>query len=366
MAAALKAASEEAEAALQQEYDMAILIQMEIEAEAGTETKEKTDDWLNGLDELPSFASLEFGMPHNEVQTEDREWFDADEMGALLEHYFRDQMNVRSIVDIDGLQNEGATLEANLRSAIQQIRNQSTTDVAHVQNTILMALNLGNMHWVAMHINIEDLDNPIINYFDPLGSSIPSEVQQALHRVFTNEDLNVSEHTRILQQDGHNCGPWTLAILRHFVDSGTELPEAFDITKAREEYRQILDSRSLQSSPSLNPALKRQKTEIPSSTSLIQKFASVTEDYAHSRETGSSLSNPKNDTSQMSQNQLLPRFDSQTPDGFTYHNPPRSPSNAHHLDDSSQDSLPAHIQNPHATTEETSTNTPSNKPSPGF
>jgi|GEM_PF-2367677 hypothetical protein len=197
-------------------------------------------------DEQPAFDpdidyQSEFDL--NEDAPQEREWFTDDEMNALLQHYFGNNYDVRLMVAIDLFQHGGVLLRKNLEDLqLQQALEQSFTEQAP-QRTIIVPINLGNTHWAALHIyfNTEDRTAPEINYFDPFGHRMPLELEEVLREVFTGLQPNdVLWYPIRFQYDGHNCGPWTIAILNSLVNNSGLPDEDFNINDARIMYRDTL------------------------------------------------------------------------------------------------------------------------------
>jgi hypothetical protein len=179
----------------------------------------------------------------NEDAPQEIEWFTDDEMNALLQHYFGNNDDVRLMVAINLFQHGGVLLRQNLEDLqLQQALEQSFTEQAP-QRTIIVPINLGNTHWAALHIyfNTEDRTAPEINYFDPFGHRMPLELEEVLREVFTGLQPNdVLWYPIRFQYDGHNCGPWTIAILNSLVNNSGLPDEDFNVNDARIMYRDIL------------------------------------------------------------------------------------------------------------------------------
>jgi hypothetical protein len=172
------------------------------------------------------------------TKKQEMEWFTDDQMNALLHHYFGSRGHIRIGVAIDVLQNNGETFLDNLQELqIQQTEETSVTNL--VQDTIIIPINLGNRHWTSLYIyfNTENRLAPNIVYCDPLGHELPETVLLSLYTVFP-ETVNFTCTSKPFQQDGYNCGPWTIAIFESLIETnGTDLPYAnLDIQEFRKAY----------------------------------------------------------------------------------------------------------------------------------
>jgi hypothetical protein len=174
--------------------------------------------------------------------SEDTRWYEDDDMDVLLKHYIPDQ-GVQILRGINVNQHHGFTLIENLKAdALQQAFLASKGQPVH---TLIMPLNLQNLHWAALYVHYdEDNTKPTICYIDPLGSGMPKQIRDALCEVFSEEIVNKTMVShRQLQQDGYNCGPWTIAILEHLVHHQTLPPEHFDMTQRRKQDAEIMKAR---------------------------------------------------------------------------------------------------------------------------
>ncbi len=82
---------------------------------------------------------------------------------------------------------------------------------------------------------------PIITYIDPFGHPIPEALVQILHRQYPMAEI-INPEIRF-QDDGYNCGPWIVEILRQLVETDGSLPSKnFDINVARARHQSILNA----------------------------------------------------------------------------------------------------------------------------
>lgn len=168
----------------------------------------------------------------------DKHWYDDDEMELLLSHYLKDIPEVDYLHGIDIYQHGGFTLAENLEA--NQLQQALQLSLGNPINTIVMPLNLGSKHWAALYIYCDSKNNGkmTIQYIDPLGDGMPTEVINALAANYPNVPIEVS--AKILQKDGYNCGPWTITILESLVKTNQLPPQNFDINKRRQEDVEIV------------------------------------------------------------------------------------------------------------------------------
>jgi hypothetical protein len=181
-----------------------------------------------------------FSRKLSDSWSETTHWYTHDEMQQLLHHAF-DQNDTVTLFDaIDAEQFSGATLMNNLYDRLVQSTIEKSLDIPQAQHMVL-PVNLGNRHWVALYINLENEASPMVTYVDSFGNGMPQQIQDAIRKVFPhiNEDNIVVSPFR-LQEDGYNCGPWVVECLKHLVINGGLPPEGFSISQARAAHQALL------------------------------------------------------------------------------------------------------------------------------
>ncbi len=180
-----------------------------------------------------------FKRVSNSGQTQaDESWYDDEQMQQLLDRYLGNLTNVQIIAPIDAYQLSGQTLEDNLRDNLQR-----SIEDNYCIDTVVVPLNLNNLHWVAVYIHYanEEKTHPTVGYFDPNGNRMPAFIENALFTVYSGlQTQEILQSPIRLQNDGFNCGPWVIAILVSLVKTGALPAEDFDIAKQRAEDVQIL------------------------------------------------------------------------------------------------------------------------------
>ena len=234
------------------------------------------------------------------ILEEETKWFTDDEMNKLFKHFFDNNPDIKLVAAINVYQHEGETLLVNLEEIqLQQTLEYSVTSYQlpatsyQLPNTIIIPINLSNMHWAALyiHFNSEDKTSPIINYFDPFGNPMPSILKETLMKVYCNLiETNIMQSPITFQYDGYNCGPWTIAILDSLVHSGMVPEQNFDINDARKRYNEILRSLEMadtqrQDISELTTAigLQKQITESPK-TSPKHSQSQIEDNSSHTEE----------------------------------------------------------------------------------
>lgn len=166
----------------------------------------------------------------------DQHWYDADEMKKLIMHYIiNSHPNVDFLCDINVSQREALSyhLSEELNNRVEKISaNKNKID------TLIIPLNIGNAHWVALYLDFRNGQRtPRIRYVDPLGGDIPREVVDEVQKIYPSINIkaDIQVSTKKIQQDGYNCGPWTIAILESIVKTGQLPPNNFDIEQRRNE-----------------------------------------------------------------------------------------------------------------------------------
>lgn len=171
---------------------------------------------------------------------QDTHWYTDTEMSSLLDHFFAAQDDVEIVTAIDARFLNGTTIRANLAERMNQIKQRKQFD--YTCNHIILAVNIGQQHWVALYINRIDEDNPLVYYIDPLGSAMINEVRSAISDVFPNLSPTRMIISPIrLQHDSYNCGPWVIESLKALVAT-CKLPVGLDITQARASHQTLVSS----------------------------------------------------------------------------------------------------------------------------
>jgi GTP-binding protein EngB required for normal cell division len=188
-------------------------------------------------------ATSELSKPHAEGNGNDNHWYTNIEIQTLLEHFFNNEADVFVFTPINAEQFNGATLMDNINDRLSQQVYEESQGMQR-QNQLILPINLGDRHWVALHINLNDRANPTVTYVDPFGHAIPAEVNRAIRTVFnTIQDDHIITSPLRLQNDGYNCGPWVVEILSR-LGRGQPLPaQDFNITEARQAQQLILQHR---------------------------------------------------------------------------------------------------------------------------
>lgn len=188
----------------------------------------------------------------------DTAWFNSDEINKLLQHFLGGNDNVRLMVSINSSQGGGAVLSDNFDEVQFQDVLLCSLSAELVKNTIIAPININNNHWVALCIrfNTEDRTAPEIKYFDPKGQPMNSNIKKALKKAYPGlTEEKFLECPIKFQYDGHNCGPWTVAILTSLVNNQALPDEGFDINLARANYRAILADYNKEKERSPSPPL---------------------------------------------------------------------------------------------------------------
>ncbi|MGD0466045.1 MAG: hypothetical protein ABSA84_05065 [Gammaproteobacteria bacterium] len=177
----------------------------------------------------------------------DRTWFDEGQIDRVLNYLFENDIrnnNVRVVPAFDITTETGLEM---LQDAINGIgvqnREKKEECDAFLQpaNTIIVPVNLGNMHWVAVYIHFNTLDrtSPVVRYVDPFGEPMVPEFIEVIRGAYPNMREEAIDYPIQLQGDTYNCGPWTIAILNSLVHHEALPDEYFDINAHREIYLDI-------------------------------------------------------------------------------------------------------------------------------
>jgi|GEM_PF-5170531 len=168
----------------------------------------------------------------------DTHWYTGDEIRVLLRLYLRDQREHVYIMDgIDAHLHQGQTLADNLHQATAAVFDT-------MAQTILVPVHVGGDHWTAMSIHFDltheaPYQSPTIVYADPQGRrDMPGTLRTFLETEYPRATF-LAASTRVYQPpgDGHNCGPWTVALLEHLATHEGELPAlgSIPITQRRRD-----------------------------------------------------------------------------------------------------------------------------------
>jgi hypothetical protein len=121
---------------------------------------------------------------------------------------------------------------------------------------VIVPMNIGDdkgkgHHWVLACLTYGRDGDPLIvsniDYFDPLGESIPLKISSKFRNVFGPDDFFiVNSSKKRFQKDGDSCGPWIVEIAKAWgknsLKSFNDLAEC-DITQKRKEHQKILQSK---------------------------------------------------------------------------------------------------------------------------
>lgn len=164
-------------------------------------------------------------------------WYNHEEMQKLLEYFFGENEQIELFTPIDCEFQNGSTLTENLTDKMRLFIESEARP-----KYLLLPINIGNRHWVALVINIIDRDSPKIFYADPFGAPMPIEVRHAIDHVFPRiSAANIIVSPARLQEDGYNCGPWAIEIFKSLVNTQA-LPNGINIANARREQQEILSN----------------------------------------------------------------------------------------------------------------------------
>ncbi len=165
-----------------------------------------------------------------------------EDINTLLTYYVSDNQNIELLTAMLGTNWRGRNeLQENLiefnRQRCQQIESGQAP-----RNKVLIPVNLNNNHWALLYIVYQqDTDKlPVINYYDPLGHEIPSDISKALsnkENFSTIELINIGQR---VQNDSYNCGLWLIEAVKGIVKNGSIPKDDYDIVRARREHNSIL------------------------------------------------------------------------------------------------------------------------------
>src|SRR3990167_2204307 len=188
------------------------------------------------------------------------DWYTDDKINTLLRHFFpanQIDQNLRVIpalpfeTDID-------------RELLGPALTAAFADYGNVHQYFI-PLRINENHWIGLYVD-PTLDNPIIYWIDSLGRR-PSRTNErtllqclnnsALFNVEIIEEYLVYQETP-LQNDGYNCGPMMIAILRHIRNDGVfPILGQIDIIAARNEHSLIVNTAANSASTEKNPELEK-------------------------------------------------------------------------------------------------------------
>ncbi|MCP3097860.1 C48 family peptidase [Myxococcus sp. K15C18031901] len=196
--------------------------------------------------EPPPSSSLRPLRALADDEDDDTHWYSGDKIRLLLRLYLRTQRHRVEILEgINAHQHGGLTLEDNLHEATVRILGTAV-------ETLLLPVHVGGNHWTALSIHFDLTQvapyvSPTIVYADPQGTrDMPTTLRNTLSTEFPQATFR-PRSTRVYQPrgDGHNCGPWTVALLEHLATNQGVLPAVSDIDiqqRRRADTRHVLGS----------------------------------------------------------------------------------------------------------------------------
>ncbi|MDF2939510.1 MAG: hypothetical protein K0R66_152 [Gammaproteobacteria bacterium] len=168
---------------------------------------------------------------------EDNPWYDDAKINTLLSHYCQKA----DIIFVKTLSFDNADeIEADF------IRTRLLDKFSPAQTRSFLPLRINKNHWVGLYIDRQP-GNPLIYWLDPYGN--PPQYKAKLVEILNEASIfdlkitadHIQMQTEQLQDDGVNCGPWTVEILRFFLKEG-RLPHTgeIDITAKQAEHELVL------------------------------------------------------------------------------------------------------------------------------
>jgi ankyrin repeat protein/predicted nucleotide-binding protein (sugar kinase/HSP70/actin superfamily) len=171
----------------------------------------------------------------------DDSWYDDERIAVLLQHY----CSSRNIILLEPL-----PFDSDDELTSELIRTRLTGAFVPTTTRYFLPLRIGYNHWVGLLID-RQAGNPLIHWLDPFGNP-PTKKAQLLAILNASSIFDVAlgaEHIYIqesrLQEDGFNCGPWLIEILRFILERGY-MPGIGEIhiEAKRSEHRGIFAARS--------------------------------------------------------------------------------------------------------------------------
>lgn len=156
-----------------------------------------------------------------DVEEGDQHWYSGEEIALLLRLRLADiRDRLYLMVGINAAQHGGYTIADNLREA---------RDAAFIADAevILLPVHVGGNHWTALFLGFHgDYDSPTVQYADPKGTGhIPPTLRDAIAGIFPGRTLRADSQVAYQPLgDGHNCGPWTVALLEYMARNDGALP----------------------------------------------------------------------------------------------------------------------------------------------
>lgn len=143
-------------------------------------------------------------------------WYFDHEIDSLLTYYFSTDKSIYNFWPILATgQDSRKDLEEMLREYFKQ-QVLAMSEGRTMPSKLVLPCNLGKSHWTLVYIDLTASGQKIC-YFDPMGSSIPSKIQNVLSSQESLSNLPIIDLKLNVQRDGYNCGPWAIEAARVLV-----------------------------------------------------------------------------------------------------------------------------------------------------
>lgn len=180
------------------------------------------------------------------IHSELTEWYDDEAVNRLLRYYF--PLSRKNLRVLDAL-----VLEGDISHELIQAR--LTSGFVNRIHVYYLPLRINTNHWIGLYVD-RTPGNPKIWWLDPYGGGTLEQkdvIIQLLNRTglfdveLTLAHVSFQEYP--LQNDGYNCGPWVIEMLRFIREHGAFLAaKSINIEERRREHRRILDEATAQES----------------------------------------------------------------------------------------------------------------------
>lgn len=148
------------------------------------------------------------------------EWYDDARVNDLLKYYFGNSEDLRVLPALPLDNDEGMTS--------QLIQDRLTTAFADNStiNVFYLPLRINTNHWIGLYID-KTTNNPLVYWIDPYGGLPDARKEQIcillketgiFDVTLTPKHISFQEYP--LQNDGINCGPWIIEILKYIRTKG--------------------------------------------------------------------------------------------------------------------------------------------------
>lgn len=188
-------------------------------------------------------------------------WYTGEQMKVVLQQRLSHRDDVFVLDPIDAEKFEGETLRECIQARLLDFVLRESKDYQFPEK-ILAPINLGNRHWVALCIHFDTANKmrPRIDYYDSFGYGIHDDVLAALFLCFKQLDFDcVHDYRFKLQDDGYNCGPWTIVLLERFA-KGLRSAGQVDISRARKVFDGIFEGYQKSQQQELKANKEKSKT----------------------------------------------------------------------------------------------------------